>query len=120
MVKQDSCRINYTESFLYTVSCNVDIVECIIVIGKGIPPNKPANFCLFQFFFALITHRVPIQASVDVLLNPCLYFILIVIHLYLFRRNHRTKKYGRYHTGKCIRRFAGIYVYCRYFIDWKW
>ena len=24
------------------------------------------------------------------------------------------------HTGKCIRRFAGIYVYCRYFIDRKW
>ena len=25
-----------------------------------------------------------------------------------------------YHTGKCIRRFGGIYVYCRYFIDRKW
>ena len=25
-----------------------------------------------------------------------------------------------YHTGKCIRRFAGIYAYCRYFIDRKW
>ena len=24
------------------------------------------------------------------------------------------------HTGKCIRQFGGIYVYCRYFIDWKW
>ena len=24
------------------------------------------------------------------------------------------------HTGKCIRRFAGIYAYCRYFIDRKW
>ena len=21
------------------------------------------------------------------------------------------------HTGKCIRRFGGIYAYCRYFID---
>ena len=26
----------------------------------------------------------------------------------------------RYHTGKCIRRFGGIYAYCRYFIDRKW
>ena len=26
----------------------------------------------------------------------------------------------RSHTGKCIRRFAGIYAYCRYFIDRKW
>ena len=25
-----------------------------------------------------------------------------------------------YHTGKCISRFAGIYAYCRYFIDRKW
>ena len=24
------------------------------------------------------------------------------------------------HTAKCIRRFAGIYAYCRYFIDRKW
>ena len=24
------------------------------------------------------------------------------------------------HTGKCIRRFAGIYAYCRYYIDRKW
>ena len=24
------------------------------------------------------------------------------------------------HTGKCIRRFAGIYTYCWYFIDRKW
>ena len=24
------------------------------------------------------------------------------------------------HTGKCIRRFGGIYLYCRYFIDRKW
>ena len=24
------------------------------------------------------------------------------------------------HTGKCIRRFAGIYAYCRYFIDRMW
>ena len=26
----------------------------------------------------------------------------------------------RDHTGKCIRRFGGIYAYCRYFIDRKW
>ena len=24
------------------------------------------------------------------------------------------------HTGKSLRRFAGIYAYCRYFIDRKW
>ena len=26
---------------------------------------------------------------------------------------------GPDHTGKCIRRFGGIYTYCRYFIDRK-
>ena len=24
------------------------------------------------------------------------------------------------HTGKCIRRFGGIYAYCWYFVDRKW
>ena len=57
LVKQDSCRLNNTQSFLYKVSCNVDIVECIILIGKGIPPNKHhANFV-----FALNKHLVNIQ-----------------------------------------------------------
>ena len=27
---------------------------------------------------------------------------------------------AKHHTGKCIRRFAGIYAYCLYFIDRKW
>ena len=71
LIKQDSCRSNNTESFLYTISCNVDIAECIIFIGKGSPPNKHANFCLLTLFFALILHRVHIQISVDVLLHPC-------------------------------------------------
>ena len=30
----------------------------------------------------------------------------------------RTKELNA-HTGKCIRRFAGINAYCRYFIDRK-
>ena len=30
-----------------------------------------------------------------------------------------AKKYRRVHTGKCIRRFAGIYAYCQDFIDRK-
>ena len=71
LVNYDSCRLNNTESFLYTVSCNVGMVECIIVIRKRIPPNKHANFCLFSFLFALNNYRVHIQVSVDVLLHPC-------------------------------------------------
>ena len=26
----------------------------------------------------------------------------------------------RFHAGKCIRRFGGIYAYCRYLKDRKW
>ena len=71
LVKQDSCRLNNTESFLYTVSCNVDIVACILVIGKGIPPNKHAIFLSFINIFALDIHRVHKLVFVDVLLHPC-------------------------------------------------
>ena len=72
LVKHDSCRLNNTESFLYTISCNVDIVACIIVIGKGIPPHKHANFLSFIIIFALNIHSDHKQVSVGVLLHPCL------------------------------------------------
>ena len=73
LVKHDSCRLNNTESFLYNISCNVDIVECIIVIGNVIPPRKHAYFCLLSFlFFALNIHRDHILVSVGVYLHPCL------------------------------------------------
>ena len=59
LLKQDSCRLNDTESFLCTVSCSVDIVECIVFIGKGITPNKHAIFFVFYHYsFALNVHRV--------------------------------------------------------------
>ena len=70
-VKQDSSRLNNTESFLFTASCTVDVVECIIFLGKGIPPNKHAHFCLLSLIFALNIHRVHIQVSDDVLIHPC-------------------------------------------------
>ena len=36
-----------------------------------------------------------------------------------FQLNEATF-FGIKHTDKCIRRFGGIYAYCRYFIDRKW
>ena len=36
------------------------------------------------------------------------------------KSNKGSTKIAHYHTGKCICRFAGIYVFCRYFIDRKW
>ena len=68
LIKQDSCRLDDTD---FTVSCNFEIVECIIFIGRGILSNKRANFLSFIIIFALIIHRVHIQVSVDVLLHPC-------------------------------------------------
>ena len=35
-------------------------------------------------------------------------------------KSHATAQMSIDHTGKCIRRFAGIYAYCQYFIDRKW
>ena len=72
LVKHDSCRLNNTESFLYTISCYVDIVEYIIVIGKGIPPISMLIFVFYHYFLALNIHRDHIQVSVGVLLQPCL------------------------------------------------
>ena len=52
LIKQDSCRLNNTESFLYTVFCNVD---------------KSMLIFIFYLFFALNIHRVDMQVSVDFL-----------------------------------------------------
>ena len=71
LVKQDPCRLNNTESFLYTASYNVDIVESIIFTGKRILSNKHAHFFRFSLIFALNIHRVHIQVSADVLLHTC-------------------------------------------------
>ena len=54
LVKQDACRLNNTAPFLCTVSCNVDTVECIIFVGKGIPSKKHAKFCLLSLYFAVL------------------------------------------------------------------
>ena len=59
MVKQDSCRLNNTDSFLYTVFRNVDIVECIVFIGKGILPKSSLIYViiiilLLQIFIEFI------------------------------------------------------------------
>ena len=40
-----------------------------------------------------------------------------VFFIYILKQLHVLHLY---HTGKCIRRFGGIYAYCRYFIDRKW
>ena len=74
LVKHDSCRFNDTESFLYTFSCNVDIIECIIVIGKGIRPISMLilSYHIVSLVFTLNIRRGHIQVSVGVLLHPCL------------------------------------------------
>ena len=32
----------------------------------------------------------------------------------------KVRQYSSEHTGKCICGLAGIYPYCRYFIEWMW
>ena len=70
-------------------------------------PENPANFCNIKYKIGLhkvrnVLHK---QDAYRVFINPLEEDIL---------GNHTIT-----HTGKCIRRFAGIYVYCRYFIDRK-
>ena len=36
------------------------------------------------------------------------------------KQNRPKETTLHYHTGKCIRRFGGIYAYCRYFIGRRW
>ena len=50
LVKQDSSRLNSIESSLYTASCNVDIVECIFLLGKGFHPISMLFFVLYHCF----------------------------------------------------------------------
>ena len=46
-------------------------------------------------------------------------FVIIgIAHISIFFVHFKTLPGP--HTGKCIRRFGGIYAYCRYFIDQKW
>ena len=48
----------------------------------------------------------------------CLVLYSVKFHVFLSTLSLLSRKYV--HTGKCIRRFGGIYAYCRYFIDRKW
>ena len=66
-VRHDSCILNNTESFLYTISCNVDIVEDIIVIWKVIPFVSMLFVFFYHYFYALNFHRDHIQVSIGVL-----------------------------------------------------
>ena len=70
MVKHDSFGLN--RSFQYTISCNVDIVECIIFIGKLISHKGMLFFVFYHYLFTLNIYRDHIQVSVGVLLHPYL------------------------------------------------
>ena len=69
LVKQDSCRISNTESFLCPVFVMLTLLSVIFFIGKGILPKKHANICLLSLFFPLNIHIVHIHVSVDVMLH---------------------------------------------------
>ena len=47
------------------------------------------------------------------------FFLPPTLNIQPFKLVHvnRCLKYTHTHTGKCIRRLAGIYAYCRHFID---
>ena len=47
-------------------------------------------------------------------------YLLLIPYLCFVSFEFLTLSFHPSHTGKCIRRFGGIYAYCRYFIDRKW
>ena len=47
-------------------------------------------------------------------------YLKLIAQLYIIVGDGLEITFGINHTGKCIRRFGGIYAYCRYFIDRKW
>ena len=57
-------------------------------------------------------------------LNACWTLTLLAVTIIKVRKGakiiYRYNQARAHHTGKCIRRFGGIYTYCRYFIDRKW
>ena len=52
----------------------------------------------------------------------CLWSLIVVFtgRIPLFKPIFVYRLICQIHTGKCIRRFGGIYAYCRYFIDRQW
>ena len=84
LVKHDLCRLTNTESFLYTISCNVDIVECIIAIGKGILPHKHAKFCLLSLYLLLYIFIEIVYAGV--------FFLHICLKRHFLNDELRKKK----------------------------
>ena len=68
----------------------------VVVVSLLVVPVV-ARFSLFSLF--LLTAVFSLSSVILLVLSKLLYVL---------------------DTGKCIRRFAGIYAYCRYFIDRKW
>ena len=71
LVKQDSCRLNNTESFLYTVRAMLTLLSVLFLLGKEFHSISMLFFVFYHFFFALNIQRVHKQVSDDVLLHPC-------------------------------------------------
>ena len=79
-----------------------------------------ANSCFYQFFCLSVNAHVCTKASINapfvVSRGP---YILLNIHLHLtmYLCSHES---AQTHTSKCIHHFAGIYAYCRHFIELMW
>ena len=63
--------------------------------------------------------RAKLITSTLQVLNICLLTFVLNRYMLIYKLLHK-KGTRLIHTGKCIRRFAGIYAYDRYFIDRKW
>ena len=89
--------------------CSQRIYLCVLIAQFS--PVK----CSETIFHPRASFPDPIYASTHRPLLECIFFKMprvragTLIHYFII-----------IYTGKCIRRFGGMYAYCRYFIDRKW
>ena len=71
LVKQDSCSLNNTESFLYILFfVMLTLLNVLFILRKGFCPKSMLIY-VFIIFFTLNNHRVHVQVSVNDLLHSC-------------------------------------------------
>ena len=81
--------------------------------GKGL--TSWLSFVMFNCVFVTFPRGILVQVWCLIVAIPHLchlsYFYKSIVHV---------NKAVLHSSGKCMRRFAGIYAFCRYFIDQKW
>ena len=83
------------------------LIKFLVLVGSQCSCGIVKNY----FFLSSIL------AAIDIVLYQMYLFFFFLLQITI---NNYFPAIDQLHTGKCIRRFGGIYAYCRYVIDRKW